>query len=183
MTTIEELQGKMKLAVAEFNKTGDMKAIQAVSAELNKAKAELAKVEADKIRKEAEELAGKRETLAHQIHQLVRDLKLDKAIIGVKGWGFTYKVDKANPSEPDVSYKSVQLAVATVKAKTGKGGVGATGKSKDEYGKSLGEIFEEYATVEDIENLAKATSNSSQWQVKVAVKKRAITAGLLKPVK
>jgi len=187
MATLAELQNKMKLAVEEFNKSGDMSQIQAVSAELNKAKAEIAKAQAEKVRVEAEALAGKREDLATRIHAANRMGQpfpnLDKELTAVKAWGFTYKVDKANPNEPDVTYKAVQLSVQTVKVKTGKGGGGNTGKSKDEYGKSLGEIFEEFATDKDRAKLAAATSNSAQWQAKVAVKKAAIASGALKPVK
>lgn len=182
MAKLDELKAKMAEAVKVFNETGDMSGIQAVSKEMDRAKAELAKAQAEQSRKEAEQLAGKREALANTIHQQVKALGLDKAIRDIKGWGFTYKIDGAVPNELDVSYKAVQLSTATVKTRTGGTGGGA-GKSKDEYGKSLAEIFEEFATAEDRQKLDNAESNSKQWQVKVAVKKRAIAEGLLKPVK
>ena len=72
------------------------------------------------------------------------------------------------------------LDVPVIKAH--KAGAGATGKTKTEFGVSLNEVFEKFATPADKAKLAGA-SNSRQWQVKVAVKKRALAAGLLAPVK
>ena len=181
--TIEELKGKMQEAVKVFQDTGDMSGIQAVSKEMDRAKSELAKQEAVRLQKEAETLAGAREELAIKIHDAVKELKLDKELKAVKAWGFAYKVDKANPDELDIIYKSVNLTTRQVKkAKAGTGGA-ARGKSKDEYGISLGEIFNRFATDEDKKRYAAAASNSGQWQVKVAVKKRALDAGLLQPIK
>lgn len=182
MTKLEELKQAMSKAVAEFQESGDMSKILEVTREMNKAKAELAKAEAEKARVEAEKLAGAREKLATTIHQQIRALGLDKAIIDLKGWGFTYKCDNANPSEPGVAYKSVSLLTAAVKA-AGFGGIGGAGKTKSEYGVSLADVFEKYATEEDRGKLAAAETNSKQWQVKVAVKKRAIADKLLVPAK
>jgi len=71
------------------------------------------------------------------------------------------------------------LTVAGIKApKAGNGGYQG-GKTKDEYGMSLGDVFEKFANNDERTKLAAATSNSTQWQVKVAVKKRAIAEGLL----
>lgn len=184
--TLEQLNKAIAEAGAKFaaeQTEENFTALQAAMKARDKAKAEVAKEQAEKARAEAEALAGKREALATAIHQQVRQLGLDKSLAEVKSWGFTYKLDKMVPNESDTSYKSVALSVQTVKVKTGKGGGGNTGKSKDEYGKSLGEIFEEFANDEDRTKLAAATSGSAQWQVKVAVKKAAIASGALKPVK
>ena len=181
MTTLEELKNKMAEAVQAFKDTGDMTAIQAVSKEMDKAKSELAKQEAARLLKESEALAGAREELAAKIHEAIKALKLDKELKAVKAWGFTYKVDRAVPNELDVSYKAVTLSTQQVKVK--QAGAGAGGRSKEEYGVSLGAIFNKFATEEDKVKLAQATSNSGQWQVKVAVKKKAIADGLLTPVK
>jgi len=175
--TIQDLQAQMADAIAK----NDVAAMETIAAQIVAGKRDRAKVEADRLLKESEALAGKREALAASIQAAVKAMALDKAITDVKGWGFTYKVDKANPNEPDITYKAVALTTAVVKAH--KAGGGASGKSKDEYGLSLGEIFDKFATDEDKTKLAGATTGSSQWQVKVAVKKRAIADGKLAPVK
>lgn len=177
MVDIIVLQARMAEAIAKGNIAG----IEAIAQEIVKSKGDRAKVEAEQLRKEAEALAGEREKLSKAIHDAVRTLKLDKAMKDVKAWGFTYKVDKANPAELDVSYKAVSLSVQTVKAKTSKGG--ATGKSKVEYGISLQEIVDKFGTDAEKANIASAPNNSRAWQLKVVVKKRAIAEGKLAPAK
>jgi len=177
--SIEELRAQMRAAIDK----NDVDAMDSIAIQIVASKKERAKVEADRLLKESEALADVREKLAAKTHQMLKGIPgLDKELVAVKAWGFTYKVDKANPNEPDIVYKSVSLTTAAVKAPKAGGG-GSTGKSKDEFGLSLGEIFDKFATDEDKTKLAAATSGSSQWQVKVAVKKRAIASGLLAPVK
>lgn len=179
MTKLEELQAKMAKAIAE----NDVAAIEAIAGEIVASKKDRAKVEAERLQKEAEQLAGKRETLSAKIHEAVKALGLDKEIIAVKGWGFTYKVDRANPNESDIVYKAVSLSTQQVKARKTGGGGGATGKSKDEYGLSLSEIVEKFGTHDEQAAIAAADTNSKSWQAKMVIKKRAIAEGLLTPVK
>ena len=80
--------------------------------------------------------------------------------MAVKGWGFTYKIDQAVPNEAGVSYKSVGLLTAVVKAHKTSGGGGASGKSVYEYGLSLQQIFDKFATDADKEKLALADTGS-----------------------
>jgi len=175
--SIEELQAQMATAISN----NDVAGMEAIALQIVASKKERAKAEAEKLQKESEQLAGKREALAAEIHKQVKLLNLDKAITDVKGWGFTYKVDKANPAEPDVTYKTVALTTAIVKSH--KAGGGSTGKSKDEYGLSLQEIVDKFATPEEQAAIASAATNSQSWQKKQAVKKRVIAEGKLAPVK
>ena len=182
--TLAELKGQMTAAVKAFQETGDMTAIQAASKAMDKATAEVAKETATKLQAEAEQLAGAREKLASAIHGQVKALGIDKLITDVKGWGFVYKIDKANPAELDVVYKTVSLTTAVIKARKAGGTGGGAGKSKDEYGLSLSEIVAKFATPEELAAIsAEGISNSKSWQLKVAVKKAAIAAGKLAPAK
>jgi len=181
--TLEELKVQMTAAVKKFQETGEMGDIQAVTKAMDKAKADIAKEQATKLQAEATALAGAREKLAASIHAQVKALGIDKAITDVKGWGFTYKVDKANPAEPDIVYKTVSLSTAVVKTRKGGGTGGGAGKSKDEYGLSLSEIVAKFATPDELAAINAADTNSKSWQLKVAVKKAAIAAGKLAPVK
>ncbi len=183
MGKLEELKAKMAEAIKTFQANGDMAGIQAVSKEMDRAKSEIAKSEATRLQAEAVALAGKREQLAASIHNAIRGIPgTDKQLAEVKAWGFTYKVDRANPNEPDITYKSVSLTTAVIKARKGSNGGGA-GKSKDEYGISLSEIVDKYGTPEELAAIGSADSNSKSWQLKQAVKKRVIASGELAPVK
>ena len=181
---IEELQARMAEAITN----NDVKAIEEIATEIVKGKADRRKAEALALQKEAEAMAGQREELAIAIHGIVKGLKLDKQLIGVKSWGFTYKVDKANPAEADIVYKSVSLTTATIRAP--RAGGGGTGKSKSEFGLSLSQIYDKFATDEDKADMAEAlekdktvTNQGYSYNVKKRVQKRAIADGLLAPVK
>lgn len=187
MTKLDELKTQMAEAVKVFQDTGNMELIQATSNAMNKAKAEIAKAQAEVLLKESEKLAGARELLAVSIHEAVITGKslanINQSLKDVKAWGFTYKVDNAVPGAEDVRYKSVALTTAVVKTRKAGGGGGTTGKSKDEYGLSLTEIVDKFATPEELTAIAGADTNSKSWQLKVAVKKRAIAEGKLAPLK
>jgi len=191
MAELADLQKRMSEAIAG----NDVKAIEAVAQEIVKSKADRAKAEAVKLVAEAEKLAGVREALGTEIHKAVKAMGLDVKLAGVKAWGFTYKVDNANPAEPDVSYKAVALSTQQVKTRTGGVG-GGSGKTKDEFGMSLGEIFDKFATAEDRAALLEATAKDdkikadtgksnrgNEYNVRKEVKKRALAAGLLAPSK
>jgi len=193
---IQELQAQMAAAIAN----NDVAGMEAIAAQIVSGKKERAKVEAEKLQKESEALAGAREKLAASIHETVKKMivtgktgeSLNDALKAVKAWGFTYKVDNANPNEPGITYKSVSLTTATVKAPKAAGGGGGTGKTKDEFGLSLAEVFESFATPNDRAALEAARSSEAekgitnsglQHNVKLGVKKRVIASGELKPTK
>ena len=189
MTKLDELKGKMTEAVKVFTATGNMEAIQAVNAELNKAKADIAKTEGTRLLAEAEALAGKRGELESKVKQAVSALGLDKLLAEVKAKGFTYTIDHKETdkgvidSAGEVSVKGgVGLLVSSVRTRKAGAGGGA-GKSKDEYGMSLSDIVDKFATADEQAAIVGADSNSKSWQLKVAVKKRAIADGKLAPVK
>lgn len=186
MPSLEELQTQMREALDK----NDVKAIEEIASQIVKSKAERAKEEAVKAQKEVEALAGKREKLAKDIHSAVKKLGLDADIASLKAKGFTYTIDHREDDKGRLDAKGevsvtggVGLLVPAIKARKAGGGAGAAGKTKDEYGMSLSEVFEKFATPEDMEKLAAAETNSAQWQVKNAVKKRAIKDGLLTPAK
>ena len=188
---IKELQAKMAAAIAN----NDVKAIEEIASQIVKGKSDRAKAEAEKQVKEAEALAGVRDALAGELHKAIKAMKLDKRLTDVKAWGFTYKVDKANPAEPDVIYRSVSLSTQQIKARKAGAGGGA-GKTKDEFGMSLQEVFDKFATAADKTKLAEAevkdkaasdklgkSTNSNAWRVKNDVKKAALAAEKIAPVK
>ncbi len=193
MSTIEELQKQ----IAEAAVKGDTKLVEQLAGEIVKGKAERHKGEIESQRKEAEAMAGAREKLGTAIHQAVKALNLDKSMVDLKAWGFTYKVDRANPAEADVTYKSVALSTQAVKSRSG-GGNGGSGKTKSEFGLSLDEVFAQFANTEEKGKFAEAEAadlkhaqehglttpkQSNRWRVKDVVKKRALSEGLLAPQK
>lgn len=190
---IKDLSAQMAEAIAN----NDVAKMETIAAEITKGKKDRHAEEAKAQQAQAEKLAGVRETTAAEVHQLVRGIPgLDDKLRKVESWGFTYKVDKANPDEVDVTYKSVALTIAKVKTSRSGGNGGGAGKTKEEYGMSLGEVYDKFHTPEDEVKLAKAveddkvattnlgkTTNSNQWRVKNEVKKRVIASGELKPQK
>ena len=175
------LQEKMLVAI----KANDIATQEAIAAELVKARGARIKAQVDAETKETEALAGKREALANKIGVAVKALGVDKEIAELKAKGFNYyiKTSYEVPGQPVVHQQASCSLALSQPAKKASGGTGGSGKSKDEFGLSLGEIFDKFASETDKAKLVAATTNSSQWQVKVAVKKAAIAAGLIKPVK
>jgi len=169
--TLEQIKAQIADCIAKGDDAGMMEAIK----QLNKMKAEITKAAQEQARKEAEALAGAREKLATSIYKAVRQIPdVLNQLTAVKATGFTFKLDTE-----EIQYKSVALAVPAVKQSRGGGG----GKSTAEYGVSLSDIFDRFATDEDKAKLKAAESNSAQWSIKNAVKKRAIAEGKLQPVK
>jgi len=174
----------LKAQIAEAATSGDDAKLTALIREYNARKAETAKAIAAAAEAEAAKLAGVRAKLASKIHEAIIAGKpvanILEALAEVRATGYTFKVD-----EPDgVSYKAVALTVPVVKAaKASKGTGGTHTTSKAEYGMTLDEIFQAYATAEDKAKLEAADGNSAKWQVKNGVKKAAIAAGLLNPAK
>jgi len=199
MTDIKELSAKLAEAIAN----NDVAAIEALSAEVVKSKTERHKAEIERERKEQEALAGKREALTKTINEAVKGLNLDKAIADMRAKGFTYTInhteDDKGRIDPNGTVKvtgGVGLLIPAIKAHKTGGAGGGGGKTKDEFGMSLSEVFERFATAEDRKRLAEAEakdaaikaqtgkSNSvNAYNVKQAVKKAALAAGLLAPAK
>jgi len=180
---------ELKKAMADAIAKGDTKAIEEAAAAISKSKVERHKAEAEAIRKESEALAGKREKFGEVIKSAVKGLGLDKDIAALKAKGFTYTIDhredpngRINPEGEVKVTGGVGLLVPSVRGKSA-GGAGGAGKTKDEFGMSLGEVFEKFATDEERDKLAIAETNSAQWAIKNSVKKRAIKDGLLNPAK
>ena len=184
--SLADLQKQMSEALA----ANDVRKIEEIATAIVRSKSERAREEAELARKESEALAGKREELANSIKSMVKKLGLDKSIADVKAKGFNYTIDHKEDEkgrlDPNGSVRvtgGVGLIVPAVKARKAGGVGGGAGKTKDEFGMSLTEVFDKFATKEDQEKLATAESNSAQWQVKNSVKKRAIKDGLLAPAK
>ncbi len=185
MAEIKDLQAKMAAAIAN----NDTKAIEEISAEIVKGKGERHKAEVEAQRKEAEAMAGDREKLGKTIHEAIKGM-FDKELAKLKVKGYQYKLAD---DTSEVAYTG--LIVATMPKSKGSGNGGA-GKTKEEFGMSLSEVYEKYHTAEDDVNLADATAkdatasanlgkvtNSNQWRVKNEVKKRAIANKDLAPAK
>jgi len=177
-----------RTALAKAYTAGDEAMIAKLEIELVQVK-HLEKIaEVTKAKAEFEKNAKARQELAIAIHKAVKRIVVDKApldekLTGLKIMGFTYKPDgQLDTAGQPIRFESVALLMAGIPKVAGSKG-GNRGKSKDEFGISLDAIYQKFATEEDKARYAKASSNSSQWQVKVAVKKRAIADGLLIPVK
>lgn len=191
--TIDQIKAEIKAAV----ESGDDNQLFAATAKLNKFKVEIAKAQVETQKKEAEALAGDRAKLSVRIvGQVARIQWLAEELGKVKATGFIFHPVGYTEADGSVTQNAtVALMVPTVKVKrTGTGG-GGTGKtSKDEFGKSLDEIFKEFKgqvglikalgeekTPDELMALA-GDNNTKQWQVKNNTKKAAIAKGLLKPV-
>lgn len=182
--TIEQL----KQAIAIAATTGDDNTFNSLIKEYNSRKAEVAKAMQVAAQKEAEALAGVREKLATAIHKSVMKIQgLAEDLAAVKATGFTFKLDADG-----IVYKSVALAVPTIKAAktTGGNGGGGTGKTKAEFGMSMSEILTAFGTDEErakgAELKAKGKvdrADSDLYSLQKVVKKRAIAEGKLQPAK
>jgi hypothetical protein len=178
--TLPELKAQMAKALAEDNYAEMGRVAKLIKGHQD----EIAKAEAEKYKAEAAKLAGIREKVAQAIHAFVmKNPAVMKGLTDTKALGFTFKRDTA-----EVQYASVALTVPQPPAEKAKrAGGGGTGKSKTEYGLSLNEIFEKFATEKDRNDLKVAegddnASGGKAWNVKNGVKKAAIAAGTLKPV-
>lgn len=180
MATLAELIAQMQTASQE----GNSDQMLTIAAEMKKCKAELAKAEAERLAKEATELAEARKAAVEKLERLIRvsdkqNQSIQALMAEVKAIGFHY-IYKAEANETVMGFDYQTPAKA---ATTHKGGSGQSGKSKAEYGLSLSEIVEKFGTEAERAAIEAETNNSKQWQLKVKVKKAAIEAGLLKPVK
>lgn len=131
-----------------------------------------------------EALSSKRMALAIALHANVMEIPIIHDLAGVLATGFVFKMDE--PGETGVKYLSVVLTTPTMKAITGVANRVSSAtriSTKDTYGKSLDEIFRDHATPAELELVASTISNSSKWQVKVGVRKRALASGFLKPLR
>ena len=197
MSTITELQAKMAAAIAN----NDVKAIEEIAMEIVKGKADRRKSEAEALKKEAEELAGVREKLAGELVKVMHQVKgLNKMLEDVKVWSFTYtRRGQPDVNGVEVTNDRVSLAIPQApKSKKSGGGGGNTGKTKDEFGMSLDEVYNKFANEEERGRFASAEAvdvkfatehgltspkQSNRWRIKNEVKKRALKEGLLAPTK
>ena len=172
----------LKLDIADALAANDNDKLFGVLAAISKHKAEIAKAAVEAAVAEASALAGEREKLAAAIHKAVKAIpQLAQQLKAVKAFGFHFTIDNAHGDNS--VYKAVALDVPGIpKHKVGHAG-GGSGKSKAEYGMTLQEIFDKFATAENRVKLDKAEGNSAQWAVKNEVKKAAIAAGKLQPAK
>ena len=196
--TFDGLKKQLQDALASGDVDAITKASQAV-ADFQRAQARVA---AEKAREETNRLSGERQALAEELTKSIKASKLGKAnfSITLEQIGIAQELVKLAPDIvkqveavkgttvifklPDEQSDKARVALAVVPTKRASGGgVGRTGKTSEEYGMSLNEVYEKFATPEDKAKMASATSNSSQWQIKVAVKKQAIANGQLAPVK
>jgi hypothetical protein len=179
--TLEQLTTKMATAVA----ANDITAMLDVAGEIKKLKSEVAKAEATRLQKESEELAEVRKQAVEKLDKIVRVRDMQKLVSlaeSVKAIGFHYTHTFAD----NLTTIGFDYAVAP-KQKATRASGGGGGKSKAEFGMTLNEIFEKFATAEDKTKLTEASASatrpdSAEYAVKLGVKKAAIAAGLLKPV-
>lgn len=190
--TLDQLKAEIALAAT----SGDDKQFNALIKEYNSRKAEIAKALAEQMRKEEEALAGVRMEVATAIHAEIRSNKKLMALIDrfaeLKSKGFTYRLDEEIDGVM-TSYKSVSLLTPQApkaRASSG-GGAGASGKTKEELGMTLDELFNTYATDEEKGEVAQLRAeveggsldskkaNSKIWAIKNTCKKRVLKDGLL----
>ena len=175
LTTFEMIKVELRAAL----EGGDDGALVLATSKLAKFKAEIAKAQAEALKKESEAMAGIRQKMAEKLLGKITQVypKIADMLAEVKATGFSFYL----PDEGSVTSR-VGLSVPVIKARKAGGG-GGTGKtSKDEFGKSLDEIYQAFKTAEDEAKMAEATTNTKQWQVKTAVKKAALASGALKPL-
>lgn len=177
--TLDQL--KAKIAEAATNGSPDF---DSLIRQYNSRKSEVAKALQEASQKENEALAGARQELATKIYQAVKGIVKVADLEAVKAHGYIFKLDEPDATGTMVHYKSVALLVPVLKAAKKTGGTGGTRtSSKAEFGLSLDEIFQKFATAEDKAKLEATEGNSAKWQVKNAVKKAALAAGKLQPAK
>ena len=189
---LEQLQEKMQKAITD----NDVKAIEEIASEIVKGKSERRKAEMLAIVKENEQLADKRSTLAEEIRKVVNQIPdITNKLTLLKANGFTFhRKGELDANNVESAKSSCGLLVKTIKSRSTSGAT--AGKTKDEYGISLSEVFDKFATDEDRVKLADAeakdkvaseklgkSTNSNAWRIKNDVKKRAIADSLLAPVK
>ena len=172
--TVKDLRN----ALSEVAKTGDVANIRAAVKALDEAE----KVQAKELKAEFEAKSAARLELTERIkatigkvadsfrEEVVKLVGLDEAVVR---WSVDYK-----------NGNLIECSILRTKPRAASTGTGGTprGATKNEYGLSLGQVFEKFASDQDKLDYEKATSGSGQWQIKVRVKKQAIEAGLLKPV-
>jgi len=167
MATYEDkmasLLAQLDTARANNDTSGLLQAARAIAA-LEK--------EAEKAQREAQagELLALEQTIKAEVVETYQKHAKELRRLGVKG----FSIGVTDTKNPSWLFKGP-------KARSGGGGGGA-GKTKDQYGRSLGEVFEAFATDEERAALEAAKGDGNKtFAVKVGVKKRAIAEGLLTP--
>ena len=188
----------LKSKIVEAASSGDDIAFNDAIREYNKHKAEVQKAIQAQIAKENEELAQIRESFEKEntkaLIDFVKSLGFDpykykaKTILITVPHKMTEdgKIDK---SGSNTSSGGVKISVPTVKTKRQSSGGGGTNKTKQEYGKSMAEIVEEFGTDDEKADAAALKSmgrtdraDSKLYALQLKIKNRAINEGLLKPI-
>lgn len=177
--SLDELKKQLGVAITSGNDLEFNRLVTLIA----KRKSELVKLAAEAAKKEAEALAGAREQVATELAKAVGAIPNIYALLGkVKAQGFTFTPKGTLDAQGVAQVKdSVALKVPTIKVS--KGGTSGGGKSKAEYGMSLGEIFDRFATPEEKAKLPTLTKHNEDYFFKVGVKKRALASGDLQPIK
>lgn len=178
MATLQELTKLMGEAVS----SNDITKMLEVAGDIKKLKAEVAKAEAERLEKEANELADVRKAAVEKLEKTFRPTdKVYASILAtmaeIKAIGFHYLyIAEGNQTQIGYDFPSVKTATKH------SGGGGQSGKSKAEFGLSLSEIVEKFATEAEKKAIEAEPDNSKSWALKNKVKKQAIADGKLKPV-
>ena len=184
---------QLKQEIATAATTGDDVVFSRLIKEYNSRKADVAKAIQEAAQKEAEALAGVREKLAIAIHKYdekftYNGMNLSESLASVKATGYTHKLDYPDINGVMTILKSVVLAVPTIKA-------AKTSKTHNSTGNRLEDDYQAFATNEDKAKIAAIeanvaagvidarAANSKKWVVKNSVRKAAIAAGKLQPIK
>jgi len=142
--TLDTLKVGLSAAIADGNDAEMMR----LSKLLLKYKQDVEKAEITKLKAEAEAMAGEREKLAVSIFKALKAIVPTAELERLKAKGFTFKLDAPDSNGVMVNYKSVELLVPVIKARTGGGG-GSTGALKQETGLTRHELIEKFATAEE----------------------------------
>jgi hypothetical protein len=185
---LKELTVQMQAAAA----AGNLDAIIAIGKQADALKKSVTKAENEKILARAKELEGARQVFSEKLEKAIRSAlarafpdkdgidTLSQELNAIEATGLhVIHVREGNKWTFGGTYQAPK-AVKTAKGTSTGGG---TGKSVQEYGMKLQDIVDKFATEEEKVAIDNAESNSKSWQLKVAVKKRAIEAGLLQPTK
>ncbi|KKN75164.1 hypothetical protein LCGC14_0383230 [marine sediment metagenome] len=183
--TLDQIKAEMLQAITDGNDAD----VARLAKSIQKHSTDIVKAEADKQKKEGEALAGVREKLAVAIHTAIGDISsqrpervakgvevlagIEDKLSKVKAKGYTFKLD-----ELDVQYKSVALAVPTVRKSSGGGGGGTGVTVQSQTGLRRGELIEKFGTGEEKANIQKAfdgassSPGSAKWSAEKPVVKR-----------
>lgn len=169
MANIDELKKRLHQELDD----NDLDAVFSTTAKLKKLQAE----EAEKAREAR--LAKARaatEELDSAVVQLVKQANVISALTALaQVYGKERNVNIIIPLD-DVNAACVMPLEKARAGRTGGGG----GTTKDQFGMSLADVFDQFASDEERKQMSTAEGGSAQWALKNRVKNRAIREGLIK---